>query len=172
MNEDQLKALRIRILLPWAVLRGSTVWAPWGKSGWSAVVIKTTSRKWAKGMRVKPHNEKETAQGRVPMERLIKRDPKLKGKDRPELTPDEIFAKPDKAPVEEPPEDYSSTPAAWANTRDAGTHRETPEQKHRRLHPPGWKPDSEMTQEEIAARNESIRKLLDLIDDNSTTDDW
>ena len=92
MKKDQLAELRKRILAPWMVQRGSTVWAPWGKTGWSAVEIKLAQRKWAKGIRVKPHNGKEVAQGKVPLDRLIKRDPKKKGKDRPEFPPSEVFS--------------------------------------------------------------------------------
>jgi len=97
MTEEQLAELRRRILLPWQVQRGSSVWAPWGKSGWSAVVVKTSQRKWAVGMRVKPATGDEVAKGKVPKGRLIKRDLSLKGKDRPEATPEEVFAPMEKA---------------------------------------------------------------------------
>jgi len=100
MTEEQLAELRKRILLPWQVQRGSSVWAPWGKSGWSAVVVKTPQRKWALGMRVKPATGDEVAKGKVPKGRLIKRDLSLKGKDRPEATPEEIFAPMEKADAE------------------------------------------------------------------------
>jgi len=65
------------------------------------VVVKTPQRKWAQGMRVKPATGVEVAKGKIPKGRLIKRDPKLKGKDRPGATPEEIFAPLEKAEAEE-----------------------------------------------------------------------
>jgi hypothetical protein len=172
MTEEQTKALRKRILLPWQVQRGTTAWAPWGKSGWSAVIVRTTQRKWAKGVRVKPHNETETAKGKIPMERLLRRDPKLKGKDRPGCTPDEAFAfleeeKAAKKPkTPSPAVEKTDGTVEWASARDIGTHRETAEQKQARLNPPARQ---ELTKEE---RQERAQRLLDLFDDDSTDDDW
>ena len=56
------------------------------------MVIKRPFRKKADGMRVNPRTEEEVAKGKVPKDRLIRRDPKTKGKDRPEFTPEEVFA--------------------------------------------------------------------------------
>lgn len=195
MSEDQLTALQKRILLPWQVQRGSTVWAPWGKSGWSAVDIKKAQRKWAKGMRVKPNTGKEVAQGKVPLDRLLKRDPKLKGKDRPGLSPTEVFAHRDEkkkeAPVEKkpdldleppPPLVEPSAPAFYpdgitpdlrAPTKYWGTRHETREQRDARLNPPKWKHN--MSPEALAeweANRPSLSDLLDLLQDDSTDDDW
>jgi len=175
MNEDQLTLLRRRILLPWQVQRGSNVWAPWGKSGWSAVEIREPQRKWAKGLRVKPATGEEVAKGKVPIGRLLKRDPMLKGKDRPSLTPDEIFAAPptDEASAEAP-ESSKDDPAHTAGThaRRIGAYAETSEQRKLRLSPPGWKPEEERTKKEQAAHEASLEKLYDEFGDSLTTEEW
>ena len=100
---EELKAVRKRILMDWQVQRGTNAWAPWGESGWSAVHIKKPLRKRAEGFRVKPHNgEKSGKRGcKVAKDRLIKRNPDLKGKDRPKFSPDEVFAHMPK-PVKKP----------------------------------------------------------------------
>jgi hypothetical protein len=181
MDNAQLQEHRKRILLPWQVQQNSTVWAPWGKTGWSAVVVKTPQRKWAKGMRVKPHNGKENGKGKVPMDRLIKRDPELKGKDRPDFTPEEIFAPLQEIAekvetlAEQPvvvPEEEDDGHVEWAHARDMGTHRETDRQRQARLHPPGRKPEEEMTPKEIKARDKRMDKILDLTGDDATDEDW
>ena len=124
---EELTEVRRRILADFQVQRGSEVWAPWGKSGWSAVVIRKPLRKKADGMRVKPKTGEEVAKGKVPKDRLVRRDSALKGKDRPGFTPEEVFAhlpekaKPRPKPAEEAPvvEDpkpakpRSSAPTDW-----------------------------------------------------------
>lgn len=169
---EQLMALRKRILAPFQAQRGANVWAPWGKSGWSAVVIMKAQRKWAKGIRVKPHNGEETAKGRVPMSQLISRDPKLKGKDRPSLTPAEIFAEPEKEPepVEEIP--VVPTPPRKTDSRDFGTFRESSEQREARLNPPGHKPRSEMTKTEQKRHDKRMKQIFNLLEDDSNDADW
>jgi hypothetical protein len=92
VSNEQLQAVKSRILLPWQAQRGSHVWSPWGTSGWSAVEITKPSRKWAKGVRIKPNTGEQGAKAKVNLERLVRRDPALKGKDRPGFTPDEVFA--------------------------------------------------------------------------------
>jgi len=130
MTEDQLVALRQRILVDFQVQRGSAVWAPWGKTGWSAMVIKRLFRKKVEGMRVKPRTEEEVAKGKVLKDRLIRRDPKLKGKDRPEFTPEEAFAhvpKPDPKPTPSttPPKEDASVPKKLRKSVDETFFRET-----------------------------------------------
>lgn len=110
MADEELESLRKRILAPFQAQRGTHVWAPWGKTGWSAVEIMVPSRKWAKGMRVKPRTGEHTAKGKVSLLRLIKRDPKLKGKDRPMLPPDAVFTLPEPKKKEEPVEDPQPEP--------------------------------------------------------------
>jgi len=182
--DEQLKDLRKRILLPWQVQRGSAVWAPWGKSGWSAVNVMKAQRKWAHGMRVKPQTGKETAKGKIPMDRLIKRDPKLKGKDRPQFTPDEVF------PPEEIEEgvDAETEERAADNVRTMwdekgeekptlpswcrGSRNETPEEQYRRLHPPKYKHPSEMTEKELREKRARVDKMMLDLADGEPLVDW
>jgi hypothetical protein len=171
-TSDELTALRQRIMAPCHVHRGTTVWAPWGKSGWSAVVIKTTQRKWAKGMRVKPKTGEETAKGKVPMDRLLRRDPELKGKDRPGYPPDEVFAHRETEPEVVEPEETEPRVAEdgladWCTLAFA-RGKESPEQKKARLSVPGT---TGLSEKEKEARFERLRKLLEGLD-GSTTDDW
>jgi len=104
MEDETLEAVRKRILAPFQAQRGVPVWAPWGASGWSAVVILKPSHKWAKGLRVKPATGKEVSEGKVPLDQLIKRDQSLKGKDRPGFAPSEVFAHREPAEAEAEPE--------------------------------------------------------------------
>lgn len=149
---EDLAALRKRILAPFQIQRGSRVWAPWGVSGWSAIEVVKPSRKWVKGYRIKPATDERGATAKVPLDRLLKRDPALKGKDKPEQTPDEVFAhmpKPEKPKEPEPP------PAAP---------------------PPPAKPEKPLTerQQKKAEKDHaaSMKRLFDLFKDQSTTDDW
>ena len=181
-SDEDLKDIRKRILADFQVQRGTNAWAPWGKSGWSAVEVRNPQRKWAQVHRVKPATGERSGKttGKVRKDKLVKRDPKLKGKDRPEFSPDEVFAKIDEyveeqKKVKEAAKDAPTKPGdrvQWASGADIGTWRETPEQRHARLHPPGWKPDSEKTPEELAAQQKKLEELLDLLGDDSTDSDW
>jgi hypothetical protein len=150
MADEELEALRKRILAPWQAQRGTNVWAPWRKTGWSAVEIVAPSRKWAKGMRVNPRTGEHTAKGKVSLARLIKRDPKLKGKDRPALTPDAIFTLPEPAVKEEPQEEPQVEPEIV-------------------MEKPKLQPKSE---EEEAASIRRAKRLFELFGDEPTPDDW
>ena len=159
---ESLEDLRRRIIFSWHVQRGSTVWAPWGKSGWSAVVIRKAQRKWAIGMRVKPNTLKETAKGKVPVGRLVKRDPARKGKDRPEFTPDEVFAE-----IE----------AAEETARAEKEARIEEKAAQERLAEEPLEPSPENSGDELVPARKRIsdkqlQKLLGLLNDDSTTDDW
>lgn len=148
---DDLPALRKRILFPFQIQRGSRVWAPWGVSGWSAIEVVSPSRKWAKGYRVKPATEERGAKAKIPLDRLLKRDPSLKGKDKPEHSPDDVFAhmpKPEKKPKE--PEPPPTPPSPPPPTK--------PE-----------KPEKPLTEKQRLKR---IQHLLDLFPEQLTTDDW
>gem|GEM_PF-6502210 len=90
-----------RLLLPWQVGPRWTCWAPYGDGAWSAVEIVSTSRVWGRAKRVDPKTGEEAASRRanVRLGRLLRRDPALKGADRPGCRPDELW------PSEEPGED-------------------------------------------------------------------
>ena len=96
------------------------------------MVIKRPFRKKADGMRVNPRTEEEVAKGKVPKDRLIRRDPKLKGKDRPEFTPEEVFAhipepepKPKPEPKPEPDLEKDDVPKAPRKPIDEAVFRES-----------------------------------------------
>lgn len=144
-DTDDLVKLRDRILLPFQIRRGSNVWAPWGVSGWSAIEVVTPSRKWAKGYRVKPATNERGPQGKVPLDRLLKRDPSLKGKDKPEHTPDEVFAHVVKESPPEPKKPVEERPA------------------------PPPEPVKPLSEKEQRKR---MKKLLDMFADGTTTSDW
>jgi hypothetical protein len=152
-ESEDLAALRKRILLPFQIQRGSRVWAPWGVSGWSAIEVVKPSRKWAKGYRVKPATDERGAAAKIPLDRLLKRDPAQKGKDKPEQTPDEVFAH---VPKEEPKKEEAKKPAP--------TPPPTPSAPS--PPPPPPKPVSEKE------RAKGIQRLIDMFGDGSTTDDW
>jgi hypothetical protein len=150
-DTNDLVALRDRILLPFQIRRGSNVWAPWGISGWSAIEIVKPSRKWAQGYRVKPATNERGSLGKLPLDRLLKRDPKLLGKDKPGPSPDEVFAhmvkeEPKPAPPPPPP----PPPPPTVPTEVA-------------------KPAKPLSEK---ARLKRIQHLLDLFSEMSTLDDW
>lgn len=78
---------------------GMPAWAAYGETGWSAVRVLKVRRKNVEVERVKPRTgEVVTRNAKARIDRLVKRDPKLKGKDRPEKPPSEFFIKPPEAP--------------------------------------------------------------------------
>lgn len=156
--DDELRSVRARILLPWQVYRDTTAWAPWGKSGWSAIRIKTTSRKWASGIRVKPHNNKDSGKGRVRIDRLVKRDPELKGKDRPAFTPEETFAVLNKQEAKEKSEKKKVKQAQQV----VEIKSEPIVEEKRVVRPPRSKNKTD--------RN--IERLFASLKDDTTSDDW
>lgn len=83
------------------VMEGGAYWAAWGDKGWSAVKIISKKRKNAVARRVKPNTGAVIRETKVRLDRLVKRNPELKGKDRPKETPAEVFAP--KPPPPAPP---------------------------------------------------------------------
>ncbi len=140
LHEAALKDAKSRVPCEWQACVGKEYWVPWGNFGWSAVVLTKLSRIWCRASRVDPRTgEVTTKRGRVRRDRLVRRDPALKGTDRPVGPPDEIVPPP--APAEPAP---------------ALTQAPTP---------PCPKPEVEHTPARVA-------RLLDLLDDDSTTSDW
>jgi hypothetical protein len=132
--------------MPFQVMVGRPYWAAFGDRRWSAVQIVTIKRKWANADRVNPSSNQVTKRGaRVKVTELVKRDPELKGKDKPQSPPVEVFAK--VREVEKPIEPVEE---------------ETVPKPKRKLRSP----------ESERVRAEHVGKLLGLLDDQSTVDDW
>ena len=148
-TEEELRAAALkeaqgRVRFEWQVMVGQHYWAPWGNSGWSAIILTKLSRVWCRASRVDPRTSDVTTHtGKVRRDRLVKRDPALKGKDRPVGSPEEIV--PQTVPAEPEPETAST------------------------LAP---KPEVERSQAEQAKIDADVAKLLGLLDDESTADDW
>jgi hypothetical protein len=135
---------KARVRFEWQVSVGQAYWSPWGEDGWSAVVLTELKRIWCRARRVDPRTGEVTSEkAKVRRDRLVKRDPALKGKDRP----------PDRPSVIVPPA-----------TRPAETAAPVPE-----LCPT---PTVERTPGEQACVNAAVAELLKLLDDDSTTSDW
>jgi len=143
LHQAAQKALHARWIMPWCVGQKTHAWAPWGVSGWSAVDIKGTSRTWCRANRVDPRTgETVSTSAKVRRDRLIKRDPELRGKDKPTMNPDDAL------PTLAPEVSADPTPAAPVE------------------------PVVKLTPEEQAARAAALAPLLDLIDDDATDEDW
>jgi len=147
-TEDELAAEALAALIrrrrfDWQVTLRFTGWAPWGVSGWCAVVVTRAHHKWCHVNRVNPRTEKMTSVGKVLRARIVHRDPELKGKDKPHVPPTAVFEElsaPPVAPLETPPD---------AIERTTRKRRENP-----------------------VERVIDPAKLLDLLDDQSTESDW
>jgi len=95
-TEEELRAqaiaeLKLRRRVDWQVQKGFTGWAPWGESGWSAVVVTTANYRWCQVNRVNARTEEVVAKGKVKRDRMLARDPEQKGKDKPGVPPTEVF---------------------------------------------------------------------------------
>jgi len=91
------------------VYEGMTCWAAYGQSGWSAIRVLKIARKNVQCERVKARTgEVVTRNAKAPINRLVPRDPKKKGKDRPPLPPSDYFKD------EEPPKPKKSAEEAAA----------------------------------------------------------
>lgn len=140
-------------LLPWQVCNGSTYWAAKGDTKWSAVRILKVLRVKADVERVIPRSQKIIhRKGKVRLDELVKRDPKLKGKDKPTAPPAEVFKQVRELREEE-------TQVAETVPEPAPEPEATP---------PAKKP----TLDEEAARRERVSRLFELLADDSTDDDW
>ena len=109
----------IEPLLPIRVAVGGNYWAAWGDTGWSAVRIVRVQRKWAIAQRVRPTtNEVTTKRAKVSLTELMKRDPKLKGRDKPDVPPFVIFEAETRVVAPPPPPPPSAaTPTPVARSR-------------------------------------------------------
>jgi len=134
-------------VLSYNVMDGGHYWAAWGKSGWSAVRVLETKRKTAEAERVDPKTGAiTTRKAKVRLDRLVRRDPKLKGEDRPGNPPAEVFIEVLSAPEPSKVEEPKIVSAQ--------------------------KPQMKRTPEEEKARRKEMERLLDLFEDKSTTDYW
>ncbi len=82
-----------RPLDTWHIREGGNYWASWGSKGWTAVLVISVARKWAKVRRLDPKTgalKKRTS--KVRLDELVKRDPKQKGRDKPKVGPADVFA--------------------------------------------------------------------------------
>lgn len=147
IHASALTAIRKRIRLDFQIQKGSTGWAPWGESGWSAITVTTPNYKWCAVKRVNPRNNEPVAKGKVLRARIISRDPEQKGRDKPSLRPDEVFEHMNDEPTAPASEDAVEAPTAS-------------------------EPKTPLTPEEKAAREASVAKLLGLLDDAATDEDW
>ena len=100
---------------------------------------------------MKPTTGEMGSIGRVKRDRLLSRDPGLRGSDRPSVPPSEVFLAEAPAPRKEP--NPQPTPSAA---------------------PDSPKQDAEVSDKLKSAEltSDKVRVLLDLISDQSTTDDW
>ena len=81
-------------VVEWAVRPGSHFWAPYGDERWSAVTVIKKSRIWATTRRVNPKSGQViTRSSKVKVGELVRRDPDLEGKDKPQGSPAEVFEK-------------------------------------------------------------------------------
>ena len=147
IREAALTALQKRVRLDFQIQKGSTGWAPWGESGWSAIVVTTPNYKWCQVKRVNARTGEPVAKGKVLRARVVSRDPEQKGKDKPSLRPDEVFEGMNDEPIESASEDAVEAPTAS-------------------------EPEVPLTPEEKAARAASVADLLGLLDDDSSDEDW
>ena len=136
-------------LLPWQVCNGSTYWAAKGDTKWSAVRILKVLRVKADVERVVPRNGNIIhRRGKVRLDELVKRDPKLKGKDKPKSSPAEVF----ESVRELRDQEKDAVPA---------TLEPTPEPQPDPPRPPAKR-----------LSTKQVNKLFDLLDDDSTDSDW
>jgi len=74
------------------VREGADYWASWGSKGWTSVRVIQVKRKWAQVDRVDPRtNLTKKRKAKVRLDELVRRDPKLTGGDKPEVSPSVIF---------------------------------------------------------------------------------
>lgn len=133
-------------LLPFQVIEGKDYWSAFGDTRWSAVRITTLKRKWATAERVNASSNEATKRGaRVKVAELVPRDPKLKGKDKPQSPPSDVFARGrgQKKAIKPQIDDDAPKPVSKERPSSNGTGRQA-----------------------------QLEKLLARLDDDSTIDDW
>jgi len=141
-----------RIFVEWQVQRRTRAWAPWGDSGWSAVIVNDRRRTRARVDRVNPRTNEPTAKGSVRCDELVRRDPDLKGRDRPAFAPSHVFEgiRRVRAQIKEERVKRRS----MNETEETSETEETPTVVDDR--PP----------------EERLKRLLALTDDEATAEDW
>ena len=134
--------------MPWLVQARTTIWAPFGQTGWSAIEVTEVSRVWGRGHRVNPSSQKHGAKGKFRIEWVISRNPKLKGKDKPHVPPS----------------------IALAHLKVKKELEPVPMKKEIVVEEP--KPVVQRTPKEESATRKKLNKLFDLLKDKSTDEDW
>jgi len=158
LREAAVEEARGRVLYDLRIDVDQPYWYPWGKTGWSAVVVTELGRIWCSASRVKPRTgEIVSKNGRVRRDRLVRRDPALRGKDRPAGTPPEIVP----------------APAAPAETEAAAQVSAGPVLEPTQVPVPAQNPEPgvERTPEEEAAHQKRIADIFGT-SDSSDIDDW
>jgi len=144
------------VVRPRRIRKGGCYWAAWGTTGWSAIEVTDVKRKFVQATRVHPKTNERVKTGcRVRISKLLERNPALKGKDRPNNSPPEVFAVVEAleapAPVPPPPPAPEPEPAPEPVPAPVAVER-TPEERIR-----------------LRAK---LVALLDGFEDDSTEDDW
>jgi hypothetical protein len=145
-----------RHLMQHEVIAGGTYWAPYGNKGWSAVQIISKGYKHARVARVRPKTQEViNRKGKVRLDELLRREPKVAGADRPKETPEEIFGvfRAQRKESEEKVKQEKQVEEAPVETVETAV-------------------EPERTPEEEAERQKKLQAIFDLLDDGSTTDDW
>lgn len=99
------------------VYEGMSAWAAYGDTRWSAVRVIKVNRAFAQVERVNPKTgEVVTRQAKARIAELVKRDPKLRGSDKPQVPPAEMFAqeRATSQPADEPADEESAEQASVA----------------------------------------------------------
>lgn len=149
-----------RHFMPWQVRPGNTFWAPYGDKGWSAVTILEVGRVWGKAERIKPKTgDVVNRSGRVRLDELLLRDPKVKGADRPTEAPSVMFTK------------FREERLA-ATTKDMETRAAALVVPPEPVEAPPAPPAPKLTPTEAKAHSKLVTGIFDLLEDQSTTDDW
>ena len=155
---SEVVSLRKRIRCDFQIQKGSKGWTPYGKTGWSAIVVILPHYKWCEVKRVNAKTGEIVAKGKVRRTRILSRDPELKGKDKPTQPPTAVFDGMD---------DELST-----SERETAVEAPTAHTPTTTTTPPGWKPPQQRTPEEEAEHAAKMEKLMSFLDDDSTTEDW
>ena len=143
---------QVRVLLPYEVHKNAAYWSPWGEGGWSAVVVHRLGRTRARVERCNPKTQVPApTKGWARLDEMVRRDPKLKGTDRPEQAPPEVF-------------------------KDSRAHRAAKELESAAKAQPVAQPSMSLAElvrsQRPATTTDRIEKLLELAGDSSTDEDW
>lgn len=148
--EERLAEEKRRIILDFQVWSGVHAWSPFGET-WTAVTVRRTKRVLGKADRVDARTNERKGKANIRVTRLVRRDPEAKGDDKPTHTPDEVFAEQIKI------EERAAQAAEERKARKGWLDRPEPE------------PEERADPEERAKR---VERLLELLGDDATIDDW